>query len=379
MTTRINIMLITPCFGFGGLERVVLSIAREIDREKYHPSFCTLLPPAPEMLERMQQIGVRCHVLDKGQGINYLLPVKLRNLLIREKIQIVNSHDIGATLYAAIAARMAGIPAVIHTEHSQILTKSRYLSLYRWIFNKLVSYSITVSHDLEQYLMKTFGLRPEKVGTVANGIDVEKFSAHPDIGYLRREFNLKENETVIGMIGRLTQQKGIGTLLEAFRTLVANRSNLRLIIVGDGDLRTSLVGLSEQFGIRSKVVFTGIRQDIANLLHLFDVFVLSSLWEGQPITIMEAMAAEKPIVATDVGGNREILRNGEFGLIVPAKNPNALAKSIEILLNDPVAALILAKKASVYARIYLDHRTMVKNYEAVFDAWAPLQIRAEFS
>jgi glycosyltransferase involved in cell wall biosynthesis len=364
-------MLITPCFGFGGLERVVLSIAEEIDREKYNPSFCTLLTPAPEMLERMQQLDVRCHVLDKGRGINYCLPVKLRNLLLREKIQIVNSHDIGATLYAAIAARLAGIPAVIHTEHSQILTKSRHLGLYRWIFNTLVSYSITVSHDLEQYLMKTFNLRRDKVRTVPNGIDVEKFGSCLDLGYLRREFNLKGNETVIGTIGRPTTQKSIDTLLEAFRRLVAGRSDLRLIVVGDGDLRTSLIRLSEQLGIRNKVVFTGIRQDIAHLLHLFDVFVLPSLWEGQPITIMEAMAAEKPIVATFVGGNSEILRKGEFGLLIAPRDPTAMAKAIDSVLNDPSLAGRLAKKASVYARTHLSHRTMVKNYEVVFGALVP--------
>ena len=371
MTTRKNIMFITPCFGFGGLEQVVLSIAKEIDRAKYNPSFCTLLTPVPEMLERMQQLDVCCHILDKGRGVNYLLPIKLRNLLIREKIQIVNSHDIGATLYAAVAARLAGIPAVIHTEHSQILTKSRYLGIYRWIFNKLVSYSITVSHDLEHYMMKTFNMGREKLETIPNGIDIEKFCSRPDIGYLRREFNLKKNETVIGTIGRLTTQKGIDTLLEAFRILVTKRRNLRLIVVGDGELRTSLIKLSEQLGIRNKLVFTGIRQDIAYVLHLFDIFVLSSLWEGQPITIMEAMAAGKPIVATSVGGNGEILKKGEFGLIISPKDPTAMAKAIEILLNDPSLAGGLAKKASVYARTHLGHRTMVKNYEVVFSALVP--------
>jgi glycosyltransferase involved in cell wall biosynthesis len=366
-----KLMLITPCFGFGGLERVVLSIVKEIDRRKYDPSFCTLLPPAPGMLEKMQELEVPCHILDKGAGVNYFLPIALRNLLLREKIQIVNSHDIGATLYAAVAAQLAGVPAVVHTEHSQILTKTRHLGIYGWVLNRLVSYSISVSSDLERYLVETFGLPPKNVRTIPNGIDVSRFIFSHDVSYLREELNLRDCDTVIGTIGRLTTQKGIDTLLAAFQLLQATRSNVRLVVVGEGELRNSLTKLAERLGIQEKVVFTGIRKDIPNLLHLFDVFVLSSLWEGQPIAIMEAMAAARPIVATAVGGNAEILKDGDYGLIVPPSDPAAMAKAIEALISDPELARAIAEKASAYARTHLDDRIMVRNYESVFSTLMP--------
>jgi glycosyltransferase involved in cell wall biosynthesis len=145
---------------------------------------------------------------------------------------------------------------------------------------------------------------------------------------------------------------------------------MKLIIVGDGELRQSLESLAHRLLVGERVVFTGIRTDIPHLMRLFDLFALPSLWEGQPITIVEAMAAAKPIVATNVGGNAEILHRGEFGVLVPPGDENALADAISALLSDAARARELGKKAASRAERELTSASMVRRYEELFAAIA---------
>jgi glycosyltransferase involved in cell wall biosynthesis len=187
-----------------------------------------------------------------------------------------------------------------------------------------------------------------------------------DTSYLFEEFGLNKDDKIIGTIGRLYEQKGIKYLFKSFKILLQNVPNANLLIVGDGPLREDLQSRAKALEIQDKVIFTGVRQDIPCLLKMFDVFVLASLWEGQPITIMEAMAAGKPVVVTDVGGNKEILNQGKFGLIIPAKDPEAQARAIESLLNDQNLAMELGRKAQEQAKRDLGHVSMVRKYEEVF-------------
>jgi glycosyltransferase involved in cell wall biosynthesis len=359
-------MFIVPCFGFGGLEKVVLSIVKNIDRSRFNPSFCTLLLPEPELMKELEQYDLPCYVLQKRDGPDISILFKLRKLLAAEKVQLVNSHDIGATLYAAPAARLAGAGRVIHTDHSQILAKHKHLGVYRWILKNLVSHSITVSKDLESYLTKEMGVHPGRITTIPNGIDIELFAAERDLSYLYKEFDIEPNDKVVGSIGRLKKQKGMEYLISAFKIVVEAMPQAKLFIVGDGELRQKLESIRDELGIEDNVIFTGIRNDIPALLQFFDLFTLASLWEGQPLTIMEAMAAGKPIIATDVGGNAEILKGGDLGTIVPPRDSAAHADSILTLLKDESRAEELGKKARAFAQRELGDTPMARKYDDLF-------------
>lgn len=359
-------MFVVPCFGFGGLEQVLLSIVRGLDRSRFNPSFCALLTPEPELFEQVKGLDMPCYVLDKGEGLNYSMPFRLGRVLAREKVHLVNSHDIGATLYAAPAARLARVRSVIHTDHSQILAKSKYLPVYGWILRNMVTRSIAVSQDLENYLTGTFGVRSDRIETIPNGIDVSRFSGQGEVEYLYGELGIARGEKVVGSVGRLMEQKGMEYLLRAFRLVHERTGDARLVIIGEGELKEDLVNLARELEIGERVVFAGIRRDIPALLRFFDVFALASLWEGQPISIMEAMAAGRPIVATDVGGNAEILEHGRNGRIVPSKDPEAMAASIASLLADPPLADELGRNAHEYAEKVLSSSAMVERYESAF-------------
>ena len=273
-------MFVVPCFGFGGLERVVLDLIEGLDRSRFDPSLCSFLEPHPGMIEALHGLDVGVHVLPQGTGVNYFLPFRLSSLFVRERVRLVNAHDIGATLYAAAAARLAGVRHVIHTDHSQILTKHRYMPVYRWVFQHGISHATAVSEDLRRYLLDTFSLPEARVTTIPNGIDVERFAVPLDTSSLRRELGVREGGLVIGSIGRLTEQKGMEFLLRAFARLSRQSSDMKLVIVGDGELRRDLELLARHLRVDDRVVFTGIRNDIPSLMRLFNVFALASLWEG---------------------------------------------------------------------------------------------------
>ena len=369
-TQKINIMFVVPCLGFGGLERVVLDLVRGLDRSRFEPSLCSLLEPHTGMIEATRDLNIAVHVLPKGNGVNYFLPFRLSSLFMRKRVHLVNAHDIGATLYAAAAARLAGVRHVVHTDHSQILTKRGFLPVYRWVFRHGISHATVVSEHLRRYLLDTFSLPEARVTTIPNGIDVERFAVPLDTSSLHRELGIREGALVIGSIGRLMEQKGMEYLLQAFARLSRRGSDMKLVIVGEGELRQDLECLARHLQVSDRVVFTGIRNDIPHLMRLFDVFVLPSLWEGQPITIVEAMAAGRAIVATDVGGNAEILHHGEFGVLVSPRDENALADAIDALLSDAARAGGLGKRAASHAERELTSASMVRRYEELFAAIA---------
>jgi glycosyltransferase involved in cell wall biosynthesis len=364
--SKIRVMFVTPCFGYGGLERVVLDIIASIDRSRFTPFFCTLLAPDAEMFRKLERLDVPSTVIDKGDGVSWSLAVRLSRLLRRERIDLVNPHDIGATLYAAPAARMAGIDAVVHTDHSQILTKKRLLPVYRWVLQHLVTGSVTVSRDLEAYLVEEMGVDRARIVTIPNGIDVKKFEAAVGDPALRKQLGIAEGASVIGSVGRLTEQKGMEYLIDAFPAVIARHPGAALVIVGDGELRAALEKRAVDNGLEGRIVFTGIRDDVSRMLGLFDIFVLPSLWEGQPITIMEAMASGRPIVATDVGGNGEILQSGRLGILVPSRDPDAIAGEVNRLIEDPSMAAGMRERAHSHAVSALDRALMTRRYEEVF-------------
>jgi len=361
-------MFVAPCFGFGGLERVLIETIANLDASRFIPSFCTLLEPDPAMYKKIKQLGISCTILDKGEGFRWSLIFELAGLLKRERIDLVNSHDIGATLFAAPAAWLARIPRVIHTEHSQLLAERRHLSLYKLIMRMLVTRVITVSRDLENHLATTFSIDRSRISVIPNGIDVKRFDGVRDTRNLREELGIPETARIIGTIGRLTEQKGMEYLIRAYADCIERHPDLALVIVGSGEERENLGLLANNLGVKNGVIFAGIREDIPELLQIFEIFVLPSIWEGQPLAIMEAMAAGKSIVASNVGGNAEILRQGELGMLAEPRNAGSLANAIEMLLTDRVLSQQLGERAHTHAVAELTAALMTKRYEETFDS-----------
>lgn len=375
----VPVMILVPCFGYGGLEQVVLHLAQGLDRRSFRPVLYSLVEPETGLLEQIRSSDIVFKVIEKGHGVNVALPFKLASAMRREGIRLVNSHDIGATLYAAPAAFLSGVKHVVHTEHSQILARRDRWRIFGAILRNWTSFSITVSRELESTLVEKLGLDRERVMTIQNAVEASRFSCEKFDPSTLEKLGIAEGELVVGSVGRLTEQKGYEYLLEAIAISTKKHTRLRLVMVGRGELREELELLARSLGIARNVVFAGVRRDVPKLLAAFDIFVLPSLWEGQPITLMEAMAAAKAIIATDVGDNASILgaanpplegsfEIGERGILVRAKDHAAIAAAVDRLAEDRSLRSALGSRAREYARLELDPATMVKRYEKVFDA-----------
>ena len=303
-----QVMFVTPAFVYGGLERVILDLVKALDRERFGPMICSLYPPAPGMKPRLDAAGIPFFALDKGDGVNLRLVLELARLFRRERVDLVNAHDIGATFYAGPAARLAGIRRVVHTDHSQVLGLRRRLGMFGAVLRHTAARATTVSEHLRRFLVEKLRYPAARVQVIPNGMDLsayEKPSADR-----RAEFGFGPEDKVIGACGRLTEQKGMIHLVRALPGLLKAQPAARLLIVGDGPQRGELAAEAAERGVGARVTLTGNRDDLPGLMRTMDVFALPSLWEGQPLVLLEAMAAGVPIVATEVGGDAEVLADG---------------------------------------------------------------------
>jgi glycosyltransferase involved in cell wall biosynthesis len=214
-----------------------------------------------------------------------------------------------------------------------------------------------------------YPVRDDKVMCIYNGIDMEKFATDREArrSTLRKSMGLGEDRIVITSIGSLIPQKNYGMVLEAAEKVVRSVPDARFLIVGDGPLKKELVGKAHRMGLREHVIFTGRREDIPSVLSATDIYVNSSLFEGLPFTILEAMAAELPVIATTVNGNSEAVKDNETGLLIPAGDTDALSDGILFLIRTPRARKKFGDKGREYVRDSYTISKMVMNTADLYE------------
>ncbi|ANM31188.1 hypothetical protein ABI59_18845 [Acidobacteria bacterium Mor1] len=339
MTTprKLRLMHTVHVLGLGGMEYGVIKQVHRLDPERFEPMICALWFQE-ESTKPLIEPRIPVFTLDKGESFNPPSILKLARLMREQKVDVVHSHNLPTYFHTIAAAMLAGVPVVVHGEHgreSKELPWHRAL-LSRWMARR-VDKLTTVSEDLGRELVTRWGVRPERVRPVPNGVDLERMGAGYDTAALREEFGFDADAPVVLNIGRLRPVKDHPTLLRAFAKVLQHVPRARLLLVGSSHLESDLDvvrGLVDELGLESSVTFTGIRHDAPQLLELSDVYVNSSVYEGMSNTILEAMASRRPVVATDVGGNSELVQDGTTGYLVPSKNPDAMAGRILELLQD---------------------------------------------
>ncbi|HXG05457.1 MAG TPA: TIGR03088 family PEP-CTERM/XrtA system glycosyltransferase, partial [Candidatus Binatia bacterium] len=289
--------------------------------------------------------GVAVHALGKRPGIDVAAQVRLVALLRRLRPDIVHTRNWGA-FDAVPAARLAGVRLVVHGEHGREAAdpegRNRRRNRLRRLLAPLVSHWVTVSHDLRRWLVHHVGIPGERVTTIHNGVDTHRF-AEGDREGAREALGLPAGAPVVGTVGRLDPVKDHARLVAAFRAVVAERPDALLLIVGDGPLRDDLQQAVAAAGLERSVRLLGERDDIPRVLAALDVFTLPSLAEGISNTILEAMATGLPVVATNVGGNPELVEDGVTGRLVEPRRTEALAAALLGYVNDPVLARLHGK------------------------------------
>jgi sugar transferase (PEP-CTERM/EpsH1 system associated) len=286
------------------------------------------------MVRRLKRGDVEVIELNKTPGPNWLLPFRLARLFRTLKPDIVHTRNWG-TVDGILAARLSRVPLVVHGEHGRTIFEVQTRSLKRrWIrrcLAPLVSRFVAVSRELREWMQRANGIEGSKVTVIYNGVDTGTFARASD--KLAAKCGIRG--FVLGTVGRLDPVKNQAVLIEALSPLVSLFPKLKLIIVGNGPCRQQLEGLIRTLSLSENVCLVGERDDIPHLLKSLDIFLLPSISEGISNTILEAMACGLPVIASDVGGNGELIVPGETGQLVPAKDVVALQTAVQRYLANP--------------------------------------------
>lgn len=326
----------------GGMEHMLVALMNRTRRQYRHAVVC--LDRVGALRERIVDPGVSCVALDKKPGKDPACYGRLWKALRTLRPDLVHTYNIGA-LDAAVVARMAGVRRVVHAERGRDAgdphgESRKYRRLRRWTA-PFVDRHVAVSRDLRDWLTDTVGLDASRVAYIPNGIDADRFAVAEEARHTRPLLGsfAPPGTILVGTVGRLDPVKDHAGLVSAFRllceSLPAVRGRLRLAIAGAGPQRAVLEAHVARLGLAEQVRLLGNRDDVPALLAEFDVFALSSIAEGMPGAVLEAMAAGLPVVSTAVGGAGDVVAPGVTGTLVPAGDSAALGEALAAYVSDP--------------------------------------------
>ena len=337
---RIRLLFVLTSPVRGGVEEVVLALLRRLD-----PGEFQLALTAPGAL--IEALGPDLAGVDvETEAVaaeSFAQPAEVRRLdrvMTRFRPDIVNAHLFRATVVAAPLARWHGARAVetYHGREGWRQGPGPLRFLPDRMIGRLLDRVIAVSEAARTFLIHGKGYRADRITVVPNGRDLSVFTPGAAREAARKELGLDRTVPIVGVVGRLEAQKGHTHLLDAWPAVVREFPDARCLLVGEGSLRAALAEQARARGVAASVIFAGFRADVPRMLDAIDVLCLPSLYEGMPLTAIEASAMARPVVATAVDGTPEVVRDGHSGRLVPAADPTALARALCELLGDPERA-----------------------------------------
>ncbi len=354
----------------GGLERVVIDLVRA-QRGLGHDCEVVCLFEAGSLAGELAAAGVPVHACGKRGGLDLVAIARLRGHLRRHRTQVLHTHNAVAHYHAVAAALGLGVRRTINTRHGMGVQQPG--GRREWLFRRALSRTdvvVTVCEAARREVLAQGLIPAAKVVAIPNGIRLDAFEPANDAARaaLVRELGLPQGTRLIGAVGRLNWAKDPVSLVRAFRMVRERHPATALAWIGDGALRAEVEAAATSEGVADRVILLGDRSDVPRLLAGLDLYAMSSLTEGYSIALLEACAADLPIVATDVGGNGEIVRNGINGLLVPARDPQRLADALAALLADPARARDMGRAGRDWALASASIPAMAARYESAYRA-----------
>jgi glycosyltransferase involved in cell wall biosynthesis len=354
-------------FGIGGAERVALDLATEQVKLGYEVMAVSLSPDQEGPLgPEFRAAGVTVHTVPKRRGIDITLPPRVTRLFRREKVDVVHTHNALPLIYAAVAGRVARA-VVVHTKHGQGHMGSHGQKLLRKLAASCVHWYVAVSEQTaQQARAQRDWLIPRRMSVIRNGIALDRF--HPDEGarrQVRDELGIPAGARVVGTVGRCDWNKNQIGLVRAMAPLLAD--DVHLVMVGEGPSLDQVRAAARALSRADRVHVLGRRTDTARIMAALDIFAMSSLSEGLPLVIPEAMACGLPVVSTSVGGIPGAVTTGETGYLVPAGDDDALRARLRELLEDPEQARALGRAGRECALREYSAERMTRDYLEIYD------------
>jgi glycosyltransferase involved in cell wall biosynthesis len=345
--------------GWGGQEQRTLRELLGISRNSFRP-FLACRPQSRIGKEARAQ-GIEVTPVQMRGNFDPWAVLKLMSLYQKKRVDIVHTHSTADSWIASTAAKLSSRrPKVVRTRHLSCAFNNRL------IYNFMADRVITVGKSTRQYMIREKKIREEKVLTIPTGVDLDRFDPAGVQKNLREELGLSPQIPIFGTVAVFRRLKGHQYLLEATRIILRSCPEARVLLVGDGPQKKNLLRVIEANGLRSAVIMPGFREDVAQVLKTLDVFVFPSIEEALGTAILEAMAMERPIVATRVGGIPEIVREGENGFLVDPEDAEALAARIIFLLQHKEMGEEMGKRGRQFVETYHDNRSMVSRLEELY-------------
>jgi glycosyltransferase involved in cell wall biosynthesis len=362
---RVKVLQLISSGGYYGAENMLLNLCASQEKSGCENSlllFYNVHVPNVEFYERARRRGLSVRMVHCKGRADWRAVRQIEEYIQEDEVDLVHTHGYKADLYGYLAAWRCHKP-VVATCHNWV-GGTAALGIYNHLdrmalkkFNALAAVSDAVAQRL-----LAFGVPTEKIKTIANGIDVTAFERAQPLPLLKDEGSI-----VVGVVARLDLQKGFEYLLRAARELCKMFPGLKIVIAGEGPDRSAIEEMIEQYGLQSSVVLAGQQSNMPAVYAAMDIFVLPSLNEGLPMTVLEAMAASKPVIATRVGAIPSVIRDGENGLLVVPKDTEGLRNAVASLLNDPARRRRLGDQAHAWVSQNYTSEAMALKYREMYE------------
>ena len=349
----------------GGAERLAAVVAMKLDPARFESVLCASRQTDEPLLDReLEEAGIGVLALGRRSTLDLLAWRPLVSVL-RDGVDVVHAHMFGSNVWGTVLGRLSGVPVVVAHEHTwsfQGRPLRRFLD--RELVARWADVFVAVSDEDRRKMIEVEGVDPAKIRLIPNGIPSPANGAVTDV---RAELGIESGVPVLGVVCELRAQKALEVLFEAAALLLAEFPTLKVLVAGDGPERARLEEGARRLGVADTVLFLGIRRDVPAVLAAVDVAVLSSDYEGSPLSVMEYMAAAKPVVSTRVGGVPELVREDVHGLLVEPRDPEALAEAVTRLLRDPALAKRLGTEGRQRQQREFSLEAMVRRIEDLYE------------
>jgi glycosyltransferase involved in cell wall biosynthesis len=364
---KIKVVHLVEELTIGGLEKILTTIVLNLNKKEYNVSvWC--LREGGFFADKLVKEGIDVKILHIFTSRNPLSIFKLYRLLKSHKFDIIHTHAYSAGTIGRISAFLAGVPVIISHNHSVYDYYNKYYHFVEWLLSLITHRVICISAVVNRFANETQRINARKLITILNGIDDVCAVTEKRSSDLKKELGIPINHSVIGTIAHLEEHKGHKYLLEAASLLLVSRKDISFLIVGEGTLKGKLKKLCVGLKVEKNVIFAGELSDIPEILSLTDIFVLPSLREGLGLAILEAMVCGKPVIATNVGGIPEIVKNRVSGILVSPRDPEALFRAIDELLNNREMLETMGRNGKKMCSERFNSKTMLGKIEDLYDS-----------
>lgn len=364
----LHVMFVITSMPVGGAETLLVEIIQRMDRQRFLPELCCLKEPGP-LGKFLAQEGISVHtgLIDPNNKYDFRVLGRLRRLLKKQRTDAVVTVGTGGDkmFWGRLAAKMVGVPVICSALHSTGLPD--HVERLNRLLTPITDAFVAVAEPHGKYLAEKEGCPADRVCVIPNGVDVERFSPKKPDPTIRAELGLPPQGPIVGIVAALRPEKAHERFLEVAALVRESIPETSFLVVGDGDRRAELEEMAVKLGLGKSVRFAGTRSDIPRMLATLDIFLLTSKMEANPVSIMEAMAMERPVVAFDVGSVHQTVLDRKTGILVPPGDIPQMAAEVINLINHPEVAAQIGRAARTHVVERWSVDAMVQGYEQMIE------------